>query len=367
LAEQQRVEHLYFGPYHRARETGHLQADEGSFIEAELSPVQRQLAEQAARTVFGHFSRLFDQLLDFSQRALSDPLALGSSIEQEYALALARPESIGHEGPRYSPRAMSGSPHADQAPLLALLDARKTRLGQHRFLAWLEDGPPSGERLKNFIPLWGIDVVSYADFSQLVLRYERPATVAEACINGWVDDLATHGVLYLQDWAALDLDDLLGWKMVEAIAYYFLSDHTEVHRRNMSKVKKLALSHRAPLLRWWLITALEEGGQVLFGVTRKIALELEDRLGVPLNYWAHRHGLVEPRDRTPVEHPFLGEALTLATVRVVREMIETVFDNLEQQFDLSYRIARSRVFTTQPQSLPPTPAPLTNAAAGAQR
>ncbi|HTV17949.1 MAG TPA: hypothetical protein VMG12_04740, partial [Polyangiaceae bacterium] len=205
----------------------------------------------------------------------------------------------------------------------------------------------------NLAPLWGVDIVSYRDFNELVLRYEQPATAAERTINRWSEDLASHGVLYLRDWLTLGLDELLGWKMGDAVTYYFLGEHTEVHRRNMSKVKKLAMTHRAPPLRWWLMLALEQSGEVLFETTRPLALELEAELGVPLDYWAYRHGLTEPRERDEAPYPFLEAPIAASEARLVRQIIDTVFDNIEEQFDQCERVLHARAFSTHASSLPP--------------
>jgi hypothetical protein len=352
LQLQHQVEHLYYGPYHRAKETGHLQADEGSFSEAVLMPTQRREAERAARNVFGQFSKLFDHMLDFSVRATSEPARLARSIDVEFAQEMSRPAPAASEAPGYLPLGEAGQAHETQLPLLGLLDERKARLRRHPFVLSLRDGPVSVERLQNLAPLWGVDVVSYKDFNELVLRYEPPRSEAECSINRWAEDLATHGVLYLQDWHVLGLDELLGWKLGDAVTYYFLSEHTEVHRRNMSKVKKLAMAHRQPLLRWWLMTALEESGGVLFGATRPLALALERELGAPLNYWAHRHGLVEPVGPRRAPHAFLGEPASARISEVVRTMIDTVFDNIEEQFDQCEHLLRSLAFSTEARLLP---------------
>lgn len=354
LEDQQQVEHIYYGQYHRERETGHLQSDEGCFVNARLSPEQRAQAEDAVRVVYDHFLKVLDRLVEFSQRAVSDYRGLQRAIESEYVAALDPPLDARSTKAPYSPCALSHVPHPNQVKLLDLLSERRSRLGQHPFLAWLRNGPPSPlERLQGFTPLWGIDIVGYKDFNDIVLRYPNPQSTAEMAINRWAEQLATHGVLYLQDWKALRLDAILGWRMVDAIAYYFLSEHTEVHRRNMAKVKKHAMRNTAPLVRWWLMLALEEGGKPLFEATKGIALDVEEDLGITLNYWAGRHELVEVLGQHDLQFPFLQQEVTDEQSAVIEQIIRTVFDNLEEQFELSYSTARSGIFSTRPQSLPP--------------
>jgi hypothetical protein len=354
LEDEHQIEHIYYGHYHRERETGHLQADEGCFVAAELTALQRQQAEAAVRVVFDHFLKVLDQLLVFSQRAVAAHRGLQRSIEEEYLVALASPSDAGRTQPQYLSEGIGEAPHPDQVPLLDLLNERQERLRQHPFLTWLKhDVSPPLEKLRGFTPLWGIDIVGYKDFNEIVLHYAAPTSPAERSINDWADDLAAHGVLYLQDWKALRLDSLLGWRMVDAISYYFLSEHTEVHRRNMAKVKKLAMAHSTPLLRWWLMFCLERGGEPLFECTRPLAEQVEADIGITLNYWSMRHGLVESSQRSSEPFPFLEQQPGPEQMGVIRRMIETVFDNLEEQFELSHAIARSGVFLARSPSLPP--------------
>ncbi|HTV17885.1 MAG TPA: hypothetical protein VMG12_04420, partial [Polyangiaceae bacterium] len=109
IMDQQQVDHVYYGPYHRARETGHLQADEGSFVSARLSPDQRRDAERGVHIVFGQFVGLFDHMLDFSLRATSDPARLARSIDQEYALAMTRRELPRARGSRLESASTRGA------------------------------------------------------------------------------------------------------------------------------------------------------------------------------------------------------------------------------------------------------------------
>lgn len=354
MESQEDVEHIYYGQFHRDRETGHLQADEGCFVDAELSPEQRQNAELAARTVFTQFSKVLDELLSYSSKALADYRGLQRDTERQYLEALMPPVEERDEAPRPAPGASATRVHADQAPLLATLEARMDRLRKHPLLGWLRHAPASPvHKLQGFMPLWGIDIVGYRDFNELLLRYKAPRSRAEAAINDWTRDLATHGALYLQDWKALRLDAVLGWRMIDVISYYFLSEHTEVHRHNMAKVKKLAIRHESPQLRWWLLTALERGHDVLLEATRDTALAAEQDLGITLNYWAGRHGLVEPARRASADYPFLEQGLSTDQRQIARAMIETVFDNLDEQFTLSLEATRSGVFAVAPPSIPP--------------
>jgi len=98
--------------------------------------------------------------------------------------------------------------------------------------------------------------------------------------------------------------------------------------------------------------SLERANEVLLESTREAALAAEDELGITLNYWADRHGLTESSGDEE-DFAFLAQALTNDEVAVIAQVIETVFDNFEEQFDLSYSVSRSGIFSVQPTSLPP--------------
>jgi hypothetical protein len=144
--------------------------------------------------------------------------------------------------------------------------------------------------------------------------------------------------------------------MGQTVAFYFLSEETEVHRRNMAKVKKHAFAEPDPVVRWWLIRTLESAGEPLFACTKPIAEAVEKKLGGVLNYWANRHYLAEDPSLPGLpagEYPFLEQALDEDQRRKISAIIETVFDNMEEQFSLSLRAAVSGVFHHAASTLPP--------------
>ena len=352
LSRKHGVEHDYYGQYHRDRETGHLHTNEAAFNRATLSDEQRVAAESAANRIFDCFHSLLTQLLSYSERAVTDQRKLQRELEDEYQLALSPPRRTA----RQPARSEDGPVHESQRSLVAHLTERKQRLSTHALLDWLrtEDAMPAVQRLQRFVALWGIDIVGYKDFNELVLRYDEPKSAAEKAINRWTAELATHNVLFLQDWKSLRMDRVLHWNMGETVAFYFLGDETEVHRCNMAKVKHHAFAHKQPQLRFWLMKALEASGEPFFACTQPIAETIEAELGVTLNYFANRHDLAHPSGETNQEDfSFLSSSLTDEEVRVAHTMIDTVFDNMEENFTLSLRIALSGVFSRNAASLPP--------------
>jgi hypothetical protein len=344
---------LYYGEYHQVRETGHLHTDETAFTKAQLNDTQLGDATLAVNKVFERFLGILDQLLSYSQRAVSDNDGHQRDLQDEYLAALAAPiSSVVEENAERPCITVSVS----QIPLLRHQTQRLERLRRHPFLDWLlhDESVGSLDKLRRFIALWGVDIVGYRDFNAYVLRYDDAKSAAERHINRWTDNLATHGRLYLQDWTALEMDAFLRWDMGETMAFYFLSHQTETHRRNMAKVKKHAFRNKEPLLRWWIMTALETAGDPLFKAIAPIARAVEQDRNVVLNYWANRHALAHTRKAVP-EDDFIFTALEISPreAAIVAQVIETVFDNLEEQLTLSHSQAVAGVFLKAPSTLPP--------------
>jgi hypothetical protein len=349
--------HLYYGEYHRARETGHLHTDETVFSRTQLTHLQLRDATFAVDQVFDRFMGILDQLLSYSQRAVADREGHQRDLQDEYLVAVARPSplTVNEQPDRHTHTTVSVS----QIPLIRLQTQRLDRLRRHPFLEWLraEDHIPAVDRLRRFIALWGVDIVGYRDFNELVLRYDDAESAAERYINRWTEELATHGRLYLQDWNALDMDDFLRWDMGETIAFYFLSHQTEIHRRNMAKLKKYAFRHKQPILRWWLMNALESAGVPLFESTEPVALAIERERGVILNYWANRHELAHspsPEPNPGADFAFAAQEISRHDAATAVQIIDTVFDNIEEELTLSHSQALSGVFLRAPSTLPPS-------------
>lgn len=353
LEQETGIRFDYYGVYHREREDGHLRCDERAFTDAALEPWQLERALAAAGRIFALFEQELDQLLDYSLRITQDREAVAATLRVERA-------SQRVDGWVHGPTKVADfiATRREPVPNMALrvvtqqLDARVAQLQQHRFIRWLadpqqwDDGSAAVEALRGFVPLWAIDVLGYKDFNQYVLRFAEPRSAEERAINRWTERLASHGALYLQDWQALGIDRDLGWGARETIEHYFLGAHSEVHRYAMARVKKRAFVSDSARLRYWLMRALEEGGQVLFDTLRPLALAAEGRLEAELSYWAGRHYLAhpeQPEDEEADRVSFTALALDDDERLSALETIDVVFDNLEQLFELSMRVVEERL------------------------
>lgn len=359
LSRQTGIDYRYYGEYHHARETGHLHTDESPFFAAHLSAVQHTEAKLVTERIFSGFITVLDHLLEYCQRsAKSNPQQL-RDLQQQGEQALIPRQGLVKDR---SLATLAAQPLSrSQAPLLDFLSERKTQLARHPFLTWLngDDGAVgSADKLRNFSALWAIDIAGYADFLQLGLSYADPQTSSERALNRWLTPLASHGILYLQDWRTLGLDRTLDWTGGQTIAFYFLSEQSEIHRRNLAKVTRFAFMNSSVLQRFWLAVAFESGGDPLFDSLSPIVASAEGQTG-PLNYWAERHALP---GSVPFELPpfaLMAEEIDSHEQRCISEMIGTLFDNFDQQFTLSLAEAQRAAFSETPATLPPLvpPAP----------
>jgi hypothetical protein len=353
LEQQTGVTFDYYGIYHREREDGHLRCDERSFVQADLDPQQYARAVHAATRIFELFEQELDQLLDYAQRVCRDPRAVARTVELERRAQLQRTGAHDDASAARSPDAPV--PEEPATPVSQRLRVRIARLRQHRLIRWLSspaasDGHTAVEALRALTPLWAIDVLGYKDFNRYVLAFEAPRDAEQRAINRWTERLASHGILYLRDWEELGLDHVLGWSARDTIEHYFLGERSEVHRHAMALVKKRAFVSDSARLRYWLMRALEDGGQVLFDALGPMVAAAQGTLGAALSYWAGQHHVTHPVQPTDPE----ADALSLATLpldedeqRSALHTLDLVFDNFERLFDLSMSVVSDQLGTVR--------------------
>jgi hypothetical protein len=348
LSRQTGIDYRYYGEYHHLRETGHLHTDESPFFAAQLSDEQLAQARQVVNSIFLGFGAVLDHLFQHCRGSVEHPWSAVAALGD----AAMRSRSGLQRDRNPLPRAVEAKAHA---PLLDFLQERQTQLSRHPFLDWLRNAPfDATEKLRRFAPLWAIDIAGYPDFNHLALSYSNPSDGAERALTEWAQTLGSHGILYLQDWRTLELDGTLGWGAGDTISFYFLSELSEMHRRNLAKITRFAYANSTPVWRWWLMTAFEAGGDPLFDALAPIAKRAEHQTK-PLNYWAERHAeqpLAHARQEQ-LQSLMFSQPLTAQMQHRLSGMIATIFDGFEEQFTLSHQLAVQGSLLTRPGSLPP--------------
>jgi hypothetical protein len=237
---------------------------------------------------------------------------------------------------------------ARQREVQRLLEMRKARTARHPLFAWLQRQAEISpmEKLQRFIPMWVMDIMGYRDLNHYALRYARPADRREQQINQWVDALCTHSALFMNDWDALQMDDIVDWTASDTLSFCFLDRNMDVHRRNIAKFIKLAFAHPNPILRYWMLEALESSGEAFFHNTKQLATQAEHEAGIRLDYLGDRHDIGHPDNTESATEPFpfKGQPLDGEQRDAACDMVTTVFDAVDEQFSISLEVAETNRF-----------------------
>ena len=328
-------EYRYLGPYHLARETGHLEC-ERLFAAEQLDPARRRQALHLADAMFTLFRDLFTSMLHYARSYAAAQQPPRPSI----APARHREAAAGGGSGPAVPQA-DAAVHPTQRPLQQLLQERRQQVARHPFYSWTSEAGAAAPlwALRRFIPMWAMEIMGFRDLVWYALRYPAPQGELEQQVNGWAADLQTHSRLFLADWKELDLDRLLGWTASETLAFYYLDPLMAAHRRNFITFTELGTAHPDPVLRLWLIEALEETGLDFFASTAALAARAQATSTLRLDYLAGRHHLAHP-PRGPVRRPaFKHRAIDAATCEAAARMIDTAFDVMGEHLDLSLEAA----------------------------
>ena len=333
LRRQTQVEYRYFGDYHLDRERGHVIASEGVFDRQELDPARREKGLELANAMFDIFFGMHDCFYAYARNYVERGVV---------------PQRTRAPLPPLRPRPATAAQPAPvitgwNAEVQRVLDSRKERTARHPFYAWLQaSGPLSAlSRLRRFIPMWVMDIMGYRDLNRYALRFASPRDAGELAFNRWVQALETHSQLFLNDWDALGMDTALGWNASDTLEFLFLDPGTDVHRCNIARFTRLAITHETSALRFWLLEALEASGEAFFANTRVLAQAVERSSGMRLDYLADRHYLAhaEGEGDPGRNHAFKSGPLSAADAQTAIAMVHTVFDAVDAQLSLSHAVA----------------------------
>ena len=329
------LQYRYFGHHHLDRELGHVIKSEGVFENEVLTPAQREKSLVLANEMFDIFFEMHDSFLRYAETYVGRgivPRRKNMPTDRRIAPPPIRPV-VNELAPEH-------------AEVRRAIDARKKKTARHPFFTWLreEQGVLPLQKLQRFIPMWAMDILGYRDLNRYILRYAKPQNREERLINRWVDALETHSSLFLNDWDALSMDDVLGWNARNTLKFLFLDKDTDVHRRNIASFIKLGFAHPKPELRYWFMEALESSGDAFFQNTRALATKVEQETGARLDYLADRHNGAHAKATQAPARITLPGSLSAEDRDIALKMVETVFDAVDEQLFVSLEAARSNKF-----------------------
>ncbi len=338
LRRRTQVDYRYFGDYHLNRELGHVIESEGVFDHQELDPQRREKGLVLANAMFDIFFGMHDCFYAYARNYVERGV-----VPQRTCAALPPMRSRPVAEPARE-QVIAGR----NAEVQCVLDRRTERTAAHPFYSGLQaSGPLSPlSRLQRFIPMWVMDIMGYRDLNRYALRFKAPLAPNELAFNRWVQALQTHSALFLSDWDALGMDDVLRWNASDTLEFLFLDPSTDVHRCNIAKFTKLAIAHESSALRFWLLEALEASGEAFFANTRELAQAVERSSAIRLDYLADRHYLAHPAGEVDASrsYPFKSEPLSVEEAQIASAMVNTVFDAVDEQLSLSLTVAEQNRF-----------------------
>ncbi len=336
LAGKTGLTYRYFGRYHLDLESGHVANTEGVFEEAVLDPGRRAHSKELCDRMFDLFEQIFDGFLHYANTYVDTKTVPRRPAE---------PARVPVEWTA-PPLKIKPSDQRDVEVAHRLIQ-RKAQVAAHPFYAWVreDNGLSAAQKLKRFIPMWVVDILGYRDLNKYAMTYAHPQDPAQRAINTWARRLSAHSGLFLSDWDALELDEMLGYSAGQMLEFLFLDQDMDHHREHLIEFAKLALRYRDPAVRWWMMAALESTGEQFFAHTQPLALAVEQDTGARLDYLSGRHdapevgtntgGAVDGVPLAPLSAPGRDAALML---------VDHVFDSMEDQLWRSLAVARANKF-----------------------
>lgn len=335
LADETGVQLLYLGQHHIDAEG---EGAESLFETQVLDGPQRERARQLVDAMVAVFSEIFDSMLGYAQVYVATGDRPRRPVSSAAAVGPAAGEGSGLP---------DGPVHPSQQELLRRLQDRVEGSARHPFGTWLGHRGPrlsAEQALSRFLPMWSVDVVGAHDLARYVLRYPEPGTDEQRALNAWADGWGARSEAFLADWQALKLDERLGWAASETFEFCYLDRLMDTFRRNRVRLLELASTDRDPVVRYWLLAALDAAAGVFATATAPVAAEAEQALDGRLDFLTGRSLRRPPADVARLA----GQPMTDAQRAAAARAIEAVFDAYDEQADLSLDVALSNYLELNP-------------------
>jgi hypothetical protein len=136
-----------------------------------------------------------------------------------------------------------------------------------------------------FYPCMAPFILAFGDLNKHVMRDDTCADPHQQRVNAHTREDDHHWPWYLDDFALLGFD--MPTTSTDVMRFLF-SDELRVNRLLMTKLAHL-IYDATPVERLVIIEAIEETGNVLFGLTVKIARQIRASEGIELRYLGEFH------------------------------------------------------------------------------
>lgn len=207
------------------------------------------------------------------------------------------------------------------------------------FFEFLRDETlPARERLA-FYPCMAPFIMSFGDLNRYVLRVEPSSDRLQRMLNEHSYEDDHHWPWYLEDFAKLGHDG----KATPSDTLRFMYSDATAHNRILAHRLTHLIWGATPAVRLAIVEAIEETGNVLFGLTSKLAIALERSDGLELRYLGEFHFRLESGHAMNNDHRVLaGVALDRMQRDDAINRAEKVFDWFSQWTEELLRFARAR-------------------------
>jgi hypothetical protein len=205
----------------------------------------------------------------------------------------------------------------------AILQAKRTYTTLPLFEFMRDETLTPRERLA-FYPCMAPFILAFGDLNKYVLRDELSSDPHQKLVNNHTYEDDHHWPWYLEDLATLGFDQS---STASRILTGLYSDRMCVNRMLMTRLSHL-IYDAAPVEKLAIIEAIEETGNVLFGLTAALARRIEAEERVTLRYLGDFHFALE------TGHAVNGaEHQALAAIPLTREQRERCLNFVARVFE----------------------------------
>ncbi|WP_265275415.1 hypothetical protein [Nostoc sp. KVJ3] len=220
------------------------------------------------------------------------------------------------------------------------------------FFDFLRDETLSSRQRLEFYPCMSPFIMSFGDLNRYVMRQEPTSDPYQVMVNEHSYEDDHHWLWYLEDFIKLGFDR----KKISPTEYlqFFYSDRTVVNRLLSDKLAHLIYSSSG-IVRLAIIEAIEETGNVLFELIRKLAEEIEEEMGIELRYCGEFHfskesGHAMTNDHTIIANIEMDEQTTAEAIEKVNlvfawftEWTEELLAYAKQNLNHSYETVSQKI------------------------
>lgn len=208
--------------------------------------------------------------------------------------------------------------------VLGYISKKKTDYAQLPLFEFMRDSNLTAKDRLSFIPYFSFFIMAFSDLNKFILRSEAPSDVYQQKVNVHTYEDDNHWPWFLEDL------DKLGYNQktttVECLRDLW-SDETQASRKLMYQLSAL-VTDMSSIERIVTIEAIEETGNVLFGLTTPLANMIQKETGTKLRYFGEFHFALESGHAQRQEHA------ELSNIRLTDDVRKRCVTNVDRVFEL---------------------------------